>query len=121
MIELKITKVPAMTPEGRFMLAPEDAESIRMQVLRADVRNTLEGYGDTFDQFESMKDDQKRIYAVLADDTLLDAFIRRMDDGHAWSIADLVLAWDSPMHDWEYAPAEEKAVCEVLGELEVDA
>lgn len=121
MTELKITKVPAMTPDGRFSLAPEDVESIRMQVLRADVRNTLEGYGDTFDQFESMKDDQKRIYAVLADDALLDAFIRKMDDGHCWSMADLVLTWDSPMHDWEYAPAEEKAVCEILGELEVDA
>ena len=30
MMELKITKVPAMTPEGTFMLAPEDVESIRM-------------------------------------------------------------------------------------------
>ena len=117
MMELKITKIPAMTPEGRFMLAPEDAESIRMQVLKADVRNTLEGYGDTFDQFESMKDDQKRIYAVLADDALLDAFIRKMDDGHAWSMAELVLAWDSPMHDWDYATAEESAVKAVIDDI----
>ena len=116
-MELKITKIPAMTPEGRFMLAPEDAESIRMQVLKADVRNTLEGYGDTFDQFESMKDDQKRIYAVLADDALLDAFIRKMDDGHCWSMADLVLCWDSQMHDWDYAPAEESAVKAVIDDI----
>lgn len=119
MIELKITKVPAMTPEGRFSLAPEDVESIRMQVLKADVRNTLESYADTFGNFDDEESKRLRqaVLKIISDDALLNTFIRKMDDGTSWSMSDLVLCWDSPMHDWDYAPAEENAVKAVIDDI----
>ena len=97
MIELKITKVPAMTPDGKFSLAPEDVESVRMQILRHDARNTLEGYADVYCEFqdEYTKSLHQRILAMLEDDALLDAFIKRMDDGVCWSMADLILSYNS--------------------------
>lgn len=97
MIELKITKVPAMTQDGRFSLAPEDVESVRMQILKYDARNTLEGYADVYCEFqdEYTKSLHQRILAMLEDDALLDAFIKRMDDGVCWSMADLILSYNS--------------------------
>lgn len=113
---LKITKVPAMTPDGTFMLAPEDVESVRMQVLRHDVRYTLEGYEETFYSFgdEDALRLRKVVLELLADDRLLDAFIARMDDGACWSMADLILARDGATYDWDYLPAEQRVVCELL-------
>ena len=118
MIELRIAKIPAMTPDGRFMIAPEDAESIRMQVLREDVRNTLEGYAD-FDSLDGEESQrfQRCVRRLLSDEALLDVFIRRMDDGHCWSMAELVLTYDDMFHSWDYAPAEEKAVKDVFDEI----
>ena len=44
-------------------------------------------------------------------------FIRRMDDGHCWSMAELVLTYDDMFHSWDYAPAEEKAVKDVFDDI----
>lgn len=115
MIELKITKVPAMTQDGRFSLAPEDVESVRMQILRHDARNTLEGYADVYCEFqdEHTKSVHQRILAMLEDDRLLNAFIRRMDDGFCWSMADLVLAYNSTA-DSDFSNYIEMSIHELL-------
>lgn len=117
MIGLKITKVPAMTPEGTFMLAPEDVESVRMQILRHDVRNSLEGYADVYCEFqdEYTKSVHQRILAMLEDDRLLDTFIKRMDDGVCWSMADLVLAYNSSVAS-DFANYIEMSILELIEE-----
>ena len=116
-MELKITKVPAMTPEGRFMLAPEDVESVRMQILRHDARNTLEGYAEVYCEFQDEygKGLPQRILAMREEDRLLDAFIKRMDGGVCGSMADRILAYNSTA-DSDFENYVEMSIRELLEE-----
>lgn len=112
-MELRIAKVPELMQDGSFRLSADDVEAIRQQVLRQDVRDVLEG-------FEGCGDEEleKSLIEVLGDDDLFDRFIKGLgDDGSSWSMADLVLCWDQQEHDWSYAPAEERTIRSILGDL----
>ena len=112
-MDLRIAKVPELMPDGRFRLSADDVEAVRQQVLRQNVRDVLE-------DFEGCGDEEleKSLIEMLGDDDFFDRFIKGLgDDGSSWSMADLVLCWDEQEHDWSYAPAEQRAIRSILGDL----